>query len=309
MDKKAELLWVEKAEWPKGWGIRAHKHEYYHLFYFLSGDSDFIVGKQHYTVHKGACFIVPPETTHELQKTTGELVSAYEVKFSVSDSACAQSLREYGPAYEGTPTLEKLIQFIVESGVSHVPDVADATEAALYTVITYFTRIFFGRSQTVKDSQLIDTAGFSELTISIIIYIESNYAKQVNLDIIAENTGYNKNYICSAFKKDTGVTIIDYLNFVRIRQAIVYFSYSEMDISLTSARVGFANVSHFNRTFKKFTGISPSAYKKLFPLDYDAAEDGRKHMAASLEKQLATIAEAFGIVRVADTELSDGEAE
>jgi len=43
MKRKVKILWVGKIEWPHDWGLRAHSHEYYHLFYFLSGEADFIV--------------------------------------------------------------------------------------------------------------------------------------------------------------------------------------------------------------------------------------------------------------------------
>jgi len=295
MKRKVKVLWVEKAEWPQGWGVRAHSHEYYHLFYFLSGETDFIVDGTRHKTEKGLCFIVPPNTIHEIQKVTGDTVTCYEIKFSVYDQISIDYLNRSGYVFHGNDFLAELILFIVDNGLSRVPEYIDTTESFLYTLITYLTREYYEANSKTRNSQLIDTTGFSDVTVSIIIYIEENYTNQISLEMIAKSIGYNKNYICSVFKKDTDISIIDYLNFVRIRQAAVYFSYSDIDVSLVCARVGFANVSHFNRTFKKFIGISPTTYKKMYPLDLNGSLGNSEIMTSALGSQITTLADAFGI--------------
>lgn len=301
MKRKVKILWVEKAEWPQGWGVRAHSHEYYHLFYFLSGETEFIVDGARHKAGKGSCFIVPPNTIHEIQKVAGNTVTCYEIKFSIYDQISIDHLTRSGYVFSGNDSIADLILFIVNNGLSRVPEYIDTTESFLYTLVTYLTREYYESNNKSRNSQLIDTTGFSDVTVSIIIYIEENYTKQINLEMIAKSIGYNKNYICSAFKKDTDISIIDYLNFVRIRQAAVYFSYSDIDISLACARVGFANVSHFNRTFKKFIGISPTTYKKMYPLDLNGSLGNNEGMASVLGSQITTIAKAFGIFQTSGT--------
>lgn len=300
MKRKVKVLWVEKAEWPQGWGVRAHAHEYYHLFYFLSGETEFIVDGTRYKAEKDVCFIVPPNTVHEIQKVTGDTVTCYEIKFSIYDQISIDNLSRSGYVFSGNDYLSDLILFVVNNGLSRVPEYIDTTEAFLYTLITYLTREYYEANNKSRNSQLIDTTGFSDVTVSIIIYIEENYSNQISLELIAKSIGYNKNYICSVFKKDTDISIIDYLNFVRIRQAAVYFSYSDIDISLACARVGFANVSHFNRTFKKFIGISPTTYKKMYPLDLNGSLGDNEDMVSVLGNQITTIAESFGIFQTSN---------
>jgi AraC-like DNA-binding protein len=66
---------------------------------------------------------------------------------------------------------------------------------------------------------------------------------------------------CRYFKRATGLTFTDYVNKYRINQARKYLL---MDKNVTEACYdsGFENLSHFNRTFKKFAGINPSQFKK-----------------------------------------------
>jgi AraC-like DNA-binding protein len=108
---------------------------------------------------------------------------------------------------------------------------------------------------------------YSELTKQIVAYINHNYAKAISLDDIAESVGLNKNYICNAFKKDTGITIINCLTAVRIRKAAEMISYGECTLAQVAQQTGFINTSHFNRIFTKYTGISPGQYRRAYPVD------------------------------------------
>jgi AraC-like DNA-binding protein len=50
---------------------------------------------------------------------------------------------------------------------------------------------------------------------------------------------------------------------VRMQQAKTYIANSDMSISEISEKVGFANIEHFSRVFKKNMGISPQKYRKI----------------------------------------------
>jgi AraC-like DNA-binding protein len=293
MEQDSKILWVEKTMYPHDWGIKEHQHEYYHLFYCLSGDTLFFVNKQPYPFKKGVFVIVPPNTLHELQKAAVDTVSCYEIKFAVNDKYPKEDLIRLPIYNEGDAFVETLIAYIVENGSSRAPYFIKSVNCFLYTLISYLAKVHMVRSTEKPNSQLIDTSGFSDITIDIIKYIESNYMHPISLTAIAEHVDYNPNYICSLFKKDTGVTIIDYLNFVRIRRAADHFSYSDIDITQVCARVGFANVSHFNRTFKKFVGLSPRIYRRMFPLDINGTL-GKNSDSSEIEGQILTIAQAFG---------------
>jgi quercetin dioxygenase-like cupin family protein len=85
-----KVLWVEYADYPAGWGIKEHTHEYYHLFYFLTGKSAFIINKKEYEASKDTYFIVPPRASHALQKVSGDTLTAFEIKFTISDPQLAE---------------------------------------------------------------------------------------------------------------------------------------------------------------------------------------------------------------------------
>ena len=77
---------------------------------------------------------------------------------------------------------------------------------------------------------------------------------------IADAVGFNKNYICSVFKRDSGMTIGNCQTIIRIHKAAELISFSDMNLNQVAAATGFTNLSHFNRIFKKVVGMSPSDY-------------------------------------------------
>lgn len=96
------------------------------------------------------------------------------------------------------------------------------------------------------------------------LYIKSNFSKPLSLEIIGEQVGLNPAYFSSVFKKETGVSFVDYLTEVRIqntKELLVNTGRSVNDIAELS---GFNDLKYFNKKFRKYTGLSPSEYRKLY---------------------------------------------
>ena len=87
------------------------------------------------------------------------------------------------------------------------------------------------------------------------------------MDSLAQAMNHNKSYLCVAFKKDTQLTILDCLNTIRIRRAAELIVYSEYNLTQVADACGFASVSHFNRVFLKYVGITPGQCRRAYPVD------------------------------------------
>ena len=105
---------------------------------------------------------------------------------------------------------------------------------------------------------------YSIYIIDTIDYIHQNYSSNLNVDTICRHIKISKNYLCNIFKKETGDSIIMFLNKYRIEKSKNFLkdrSYSILNVAIS---VGFKDQSYFCRTFKKYTGISPSEYRNQF---------------------------------------------
>ena len=92
--------------------------------------------------------------------------------------------------------------------------------------------------------------------------IESNYAGDISLEQVARHVHLSPAYLSELFKKETGMSFIDYKTIVRIENAKRLISSMPMNIYDISARVGYSDPKYFSKLFKKITGKTVFEYKK-----------------------------------------------
>lgn len=92
-------------------------------------------------------------------------------------------------------------------------------------------------------------------------HIETNYQNEINVNAVAKLCNLTTAAFCRYFKKSTHYTFTDFLNRFRINQSKKILL-QDKNVTEACYESGFANISYFNKTFKKVTGVNPSAFKK-----------------------------------------------
>lgn len=92
-------------------------------------------------------------------------------------------------------------------------------------------------------------------------YISDNYSAKISLDAVAAKACMSKYHFSRLFKKATGTTYQGYLNECRIEKAKELLESGNLPITEIAFAVGYADMTHFARTFKKMSGFAPSQYK------------------------------------------------
>ncbi len=93
-------------------------------------------------------------------------------------------------------------------------------------------------------------------------YVQERYAEELTLESMVRRLDVSVSYFSKLFKQETGMTFIQYVNYVRIAQAKEVLLCSNQLISATAYSCGFTTVQHFNRAFKKETGMTPNEYRQ-----------------------------------------------
>ena len=98
---------------------------------------------------------------------------------------------------------------------------------------------------------------------SAIEHINEHYTEQISISDLAELSFISEPHLFRIFKKELGVSPIEYKNELRIKRAEALLSDPECSIGEIALLLGFENACYFSRIFKKFRGISPKKYREI----------------------------------------------
>lgn len=110
--------------------------------------------------------------------------------------------------------------------------------------------------QTIKEVHRADSV-YSQ----ILAYINDNHTN-VTLDILSKRFNYSKSYISHMFKSESGYTLKEYCNLLKIEDAKILLEESNISVTNIALSVGYNNFSYFINTFKKLTGETPLVWRK-----------------------------------------------
>jgi len=96
----------------------------------------------------------------------------------------------------------------------------------------------------------------------VLHYLSVYMQHQIYIDDLSKAIGISASRIAHLVKEQTGLSIIDHLNQMRIRQAALLLRHTNRNASEVSYEVGFHNYNHFIRQFKKWHGTTPSEFKQ-----------------------------------------------
>ncbi len=106
---------------------------------------------------------------------------------------------------------------------------------------------------------------FNKIQIDIAVnakrYIDTNFDKEINLNLLAHLQFTSKYHLIRVFKKYYGITPRQYLINKRIEKA-KFFLKSGKSISDTCYAIGFESINSFSNLFKAKTGMPPSIYRR-----------------------------------------------
>ena len=99
----------------------------------------------------------------------------------------------------------------------------------------------------------------------MIRFIDEHYHEPIELKDIAAIGGYNPSYASQFFKRQIGISFLEYLKRMRLREAAVLLTNTEDRIVHIANICGFTDVKAFNSAFKEFFNQTPSDYRRAVP--------------------------------------------
>lgn len=104
----------------------------------------------------------------------------------------------------------------------------------------------------------------SKLVTDISNYVQRHLSDPVNIETLAKTMYLSRTRLAVKFKKETGMTLTDFVLSEKIEEAKRLLRYTDKPLSAISAYLGFSSQSHFSRTFSNYARRSPGEYRKKY---------------------------------------------
>lgn len=229
------------------WNFTRHSHPYLELMYFTEGRSGLEVERQRMSITLYDAVVYPARWAHQ-------------------EAAATERRREIICLWISLPELEltEPIQLHDRDGglarlftALHQEAKRDRPEPLIleYEMKLLLTTILRSQSES-RDREGILTC--------VLQYIHTHYAEPITLDQLASLEHISKSYLSRLFKRQTGQTVITYINSLRIETAKRLLTATRESVDEIACKVGFESPKYFYRAFRTLTGDTPAGFRKRY---------------------------------------------
>lgn len=261
-----EFLEIERRNETKAFNMSYTQfHDYYELYFLLSGEREFFIESKLFLLQSGSFCIVPPFSIHKTEGEAYERINLYVSKNLLTDSenAFLQNISEQCAFVFNRKQLQFIIPLLKEA--SEV-ETADASKKRNF--ILSFIKTVIAYMQTQMLTPLTPTGTLNSpkhsdtLILQIVAYINKEYQQKLTLDMLAKKFYLSKNTLCKRFRDQMNCSPIQYAVYTRLNKAKMYLSSTDKNVSEIAGLCGFPSANYMGIIFKKQIGISPLNYRK-----------------------------------------------
>ncbi len=235
-------------------------HPNIEFIYCISGQGIINCDGIIYNLKPGDLFVIQPNTLHAVH-TNSPLKYSFLI---VSNHFCEEN--------GISPTELSFQQHISDSFISSSFENAVSAFSEQYTNtsirIAKIRHAVLGFLIALHENYVLDYHHSPEQPSSVkrimdaTLFIHQNITTPISVDDIAGHLGICKSHLSREFHKITSMTIVEYINALRCKEAKRLISEGQ-GVAAAATAVGFNNLSYFTRTYKKYIGELPSINKKV----------------------------------------------
>ena len=252
-----------------------HSHNYFQIYYVIGGRLTHHLENRQAELTAGDIFILPPNQPHYIGTPDGA-VDFYSMSFladyfqNVTEGnklildfllyLQREQTEKIAPkislSYEDTLFASTLFKRIMTEFSGTKPGKNELIREMVSVLLSLFARVYFEKN----DAALV--AGENrQLVLHSIEYIKNHFDEEITLTEILHRAAMSKTNFCAIFRSITGMSFKEYLNRCRVEHAAELIAAGEK-VSSAAVRCGYGDLSTFYRNFKKYTGMSASAFAR-----------------------------------------------
>lgn len=254
-------------------GVPVHQHDFYEIYFFISGNVEYSVEGKIFEMKKGDLLLINPLELH--QPRISETQSDYErivlwinkdylFSLSSNDSSLSRCFDSANPdhtnllrlSFSSQELLHTLLTELIkeQNNKSYANDLA--CKAILLRILVELNRLSLGYDKSHEKE-----GSFSPLILSVLDYINQHYCEKLSLSAIADEFFVSKYYLSHAFNSVVGTSVHRYITLKRLIHAKQMLS-SGIKPTTVASNCGFGDYAGFYRAFTGEYGVTPAQYSK-----------------------------------------------
>ena len=255
-----------------------HYHNVIEIIYILEGKFVVTVNDAKYTLSPGEMVLINAKEVHSVIVPDHGIHRSFAVKFQpetiCSDTQSLMELKYVIPYimafsdFKTRYTKEEVENSNIKSCIDNImKEDRERGYAYKFAIRIYISHILLDlirKVNTVNPSEEEISESIRNKFTDIFHYISGNYAEKLTAVQIAKKFGLRQSDFSAYFKKITGKSFNEYLNYVRVCKAKRMLINSEMNISEIALSVGFSSTSYFINCFKTQMEITPMGFKQIY---------------------------------------------
>ncbi|WP_019637050.1 AraC family transcriptional regulator [Paenibacillus fonticola] len=256
-----------------------HWHDHFEILVVIEGKTIFLIDSNPYEAQPGDIIIVPSGALHAGYAADEGPLEYYAIVFNAAllrqgktpDPKHALYIAPYLDgellfpiklSHQNTENLQlkHVLKEVISEFESKYPGYELMVKSHLYMLFTLLSRRFMPSEQQGRAS--LAHSRNADRFKQLLLYIDTHYAEPITVSMAASMMNLNPYHFCKIFKKTTGSTLIEYVNFIRINEAGRQLRESDLTVTEIAEQIGCGNPNYFTKLFKQYKGMPPSQWRK-----------------------------------------------
>lgn len=254
-------------------GVPVHQHDFYEIYFFISGNVEYSVEGKIYEMKKGDVLLINPLELHQPRISPDQadyerivlwINKDFLFSLSSNDTSLSQCFDNTNPGHTNLLRLsysagEQLSLMLFElireqSSTDYAADLS--CRAILLRILVELNRIFLSYKESHETKN-----NLSPFILSVLDFINQHYCEKLSLSSIANEFFVSKYYLSHTFNSVVGTSVHRYIILKRLIHAKQMLA-SGIKPTTVAANCGFNDYAGFYRAFTGEYGITPAQYSK-----------------------------------------------